>query len=44
MVKKLGVFGPRTEVVDAMHASEQDSPKSRHDSLRTGAEFVDRVH
>ena len=33
MVKKLGVFGPRTEVVDAMHASEQDSPKSRHNTL-----------
>jgi hypothetical protein len=33
MVKKLGVFGPRTEVVEAMQASDHQNPTPHHDSL-----------
>lgn len=34
MVKKLGVFGPRNEVAEALQASDdQESPKHRNDML-----------
>jgi hypothetical protein len=33
MVKKLGVFGPRTEVVEAMQASEYQGTKPGYDAV-----------
>jgi hypothetical protein len=33
MVKKLGVFGPRTEVVEAMQAADHQGPQPRYDSV-----------
>lgn len=33
MVKKLGVFGPRNEVVEAMHAADHQGSKASQDGL-----------